>query len=244
MTVKNNNETNGIVNTLQVNNSNYTQLEFSPTISNLIKALVKAQQEMGAAKKESKNPYFNSSYADLNSIRETALPVLNKNGIAVLQPTVVINGKNYVRTILVHESGEYVYGLTEIKVQKQNDPQAEGSGISYARRYGLQAIITMAATDDDGEAAVGRDLGRSETKSEMNSDIVTNETNKLNDPQASTKTSFKRPSFVKSTQKVKAVNSNSTTNYELTTVKSSNELNTYNSDYKFDTEKNTNEWGI
>jgi hypothetical protein len=223
MTIKNN-ETNDLVNSLKTESvHNNTQLEFSPTISNLVKALVKAQQEMGVAKKESKNPYFNSSYADLNSIRETALPVLNKHGIVVLQPTVVINGKNYVRTVLVHESGEYVYGLTEIKVQKQNDPQAEGSGISYARRYGLQAIITMAATDDDGEAAVGRDLGRSETKSEMKTDVTVNEINKTNDPQTSTKSSFKRPSFVKSVQKVKAVNSNSTSNSESNTTQVSNE---------------------
>jgi hypothetical protein len=224
MVVKNNNETNGIVSVWQTENvHNTAQLEFSPTISNLVKALVKAQQEMGVAKKDSKNPYFNSSYADLNSIRETALPVLNKHGIAVLQPTVVINGKNYVRTILVHESGEYVYSLTEIKVQKQNDPQAEGSGISYARRYGLQAIITMAATDDDGEAAVGRDLGRSETKSEMKTDVTVNEINKTNDPQTSTKSSFKRPSFVKSTQKVKTVNNNSISSSETTKEQSSNE---------------------
>jgi hypothetical protein len=224
MVVKNNNETNGIVSVWQTENvHNTAQLEFSLTISNLVKALVKAQQEMGVAKKDSKNPYFNSSYADLNSIRETALPVLNKHGIAVLQPTVVINGKNYVRTILVHESGEYVYSLTEIKVQKQNDPQAEGSGISYARRYGLQAIITMAATDDDGEAAVGRDLGRSETKSEMKTDVTVNEINKTNDPQTSTKSSFKRPSFVKSTQKVKTVNNNSISSSETTKEQSSNE---------------------
>lgn len=224
MVVKNTNETNGVVSVWQTENvHNTAQLEFSLTISNLVKALVKAQQEMGVAKKDSKNPYFNSSYADLNSIRETALPVLNKHGIAVLQPTVVINGKNYVRTILVHESGEYVYSLTEIKVQKQNDPQAEGSGISYARRYGLQAIITMAATDDDGEAAVGRDLGRSETKSEMKTDVTVNEINKTNDPQTSTKSSFKRPSFVKSTQKVKTVNNNSISSSETTKEQSSNE---------------------
>jgi len=231
MTVKNN-ETNGVVSIWEVNNSNHSQLEFSPTISNLVKALVKAQQEMGVAKKESKNPYFNSSYADLNSIRETALPVLNKHGIVVLQPTVVINGKNYVRTILVHESGEYVYSLTEIKVQKQNDPQAEGSGISYARRYGLQAIITMAAADDDGEAAVGRDLGRSEIKSEMNSnsDVSTNDVN--NDPQTSTKTSFRRPSFVKSNKKVKEVNNDFT-------VTNDSVFNSESSSVKF-----SDEWGI
>lgn len=128
----------------------------SETITKIAGALVKAQSEMGNATKGSSNPFFKSSYADLNAIREAVLPALNKNGIVALQPTIVFDGKNYVETILVHESGEYLSSLTEIKVGKQNDPQAEGSGISYARRYGLQSFVNMGAKDDDGEAATTR----------------------------------------------------------------------------------------
>ena len=118
--------------------------------------MVKAQSEMGNAVKDSKNPFFKSSYADLNSIREASLPVLNKHGISVLQPTSVIDGRLYVETLLLHESGEYLSGLYEVVVGKQNDPQALGSAISYSRRYSLQSMINIGAEDNDAESATDR----------------------------------------------------------------------------------------
>ena len=116
-------------------------------------ALLKAQKEMGTALKDSKNPFFKSNYADLNSIREACMPALNNNGIVVLQPIVNIDGKNFVKTLLLHESGESIEGITEIVYSKQNDAQAQGSGITYARRYGLQSLVNVGAEDDDGNAA-------------------------------------------------------------------------------------------
>jgi hypothetical protein len=43
--------------------------------------------------------------------------------------------------------------LTEIIYSKQNDAQAQGSGITYARRYGLQSLVNVGAEDDDGNKA-------------------------------------------------------------------------------------------
>lgn len=117
------------------------------------KAFIEAQKEMGNATKDSKNPFFKSKYADLNSVREACLPALNAHGIAVLQPIVQVDGKNFVKTLLLHESGESMEGLTEILFAKQNDPQAQGSGITYARRYGLQSLVNIGAEDDDGNKA-------------------------------------------------------------------------------------------
>lgn len=128
----------------------------SESIKNISAALVKAQGEMGSAIKDAKNPFFKSNYADLNAIREATIPVLNKHGITVLQPTTVVDGKSYIETTLLHESGEFLTSLTEVVVAKQNDPQAAGSGQSYARRYGLQAFLCVGAEDDDGEKAMGR----------------------------------------------------------------------------------------
>jgi hypothetical protein len=119
----------------------------------IAKALVAAQKEMGNAIKDSKNPFFKSSYADLNSVREACLPALNAQGIVVLQPICQFEGKNYVKTILMHESGELVESLTEIIFSKQNDAQSQGSGITYARRYGLQSLVCIGAEDDDGNKA-------------------------------------------------------------------------------------------
>jgi hypothetical protein len=117
-------------------------------------ALLKAQSEMSNPKKGATNPFFKSKYADLNAIREAVIPILNTNGISVLQPIVHVDGKNFVKTILLHESGELMESLTEIIYNKQNDAQAQGSGISYARRYSLQSFVCVGADDDDGQKAV------------------------------------------------------------------------------------------
>jgi len=117
-------------------------------------ALLKAQSEMSNPKKGATNPFFKSKYADLNAIREAVIPILNANGISVLQPIVHFENKNFVKTILLHESGELMESLTEIIYNKQNDAQAQGSGISYARRYSLQSFVCVGADDDDGQKAV------------------------------------------------------------------------------------------
>ena len=117
-------------------------------------ALVKAQLEMVAPKKGSVNPFFKNKYADLNDVLSAVVPALNNNGIVLLQPLVNIDGKNYVKTVLMHESGETFESLAEIFCNKQNDAQAYGSGISYARRYSLSSICGIGSADDDGQKAV------------------------------------------------------------------------------------------
>lgn len=133
----------------------------SDNLASLAKALVAAQKNMGAALKDSKNPFFKSKYADLNAIIDASIPALNEQGIAVLQsPGVVMDGVggsvSVINTILLHESGEFISGESKVVAAKINDPQAEGSATTYARRYGLQAMVTLKAEDDDGEAAMGR----------------------------------------------------------------------------------------
>lgn len=128
----------------------------SDSLANIAPAIVKAQSKMGNAVKDSKNPFFKSSYADLNAIREAVLPAFNEEGISVLQPTVTFEGKKYVQTLLLHASGEFLSSLTEILSVKETDAQAQGSGISYARRYGLQSLANVGAEDDDGNSASGK----------------------------------------------------------------------------------------
>lgn len=134
----------------------------SESIGKIASALVKAQSQMGNAVKDSKNPFFKSTFADLNSIREATLPALNANGISVLQPTTVIDEKSYVETTLIHESGEFLSSLFEVVVAKQNDPQAFGSAVSYARRYSLQSFLNVGSVDDDAEGATNRNAQSSQ----------------------------------------------------------------------------------
>jgi len=120
--------------------------------NNFAKAFIKAQAEMVNASKDSTNPHFKSKYADLTAVRDACVPFLNKHGIAVLQPVVQLENKQYIKTTLLHESGEEYSCLTEI-MHAQNTAQAHGSGITYARRYGLQSLVCIGAEDDDGEKA-------------------------------------------------------------------------------------------
>lgn len=123
-------------------------------MENLAKALVKAQLEMITPKKGSVNPFFKNKYADLNDVLAAVVPALNNNGIVLLQPLINIDGKNFVKTVLMHESGEMFESLAEIFCKNINDAQAYGSGVTYARRYSLSSICGIGSEDDDAQKAV------------------------------------------------------------------------------------------
>ena len=116
-------------------------------------ALAKAQAEMGKALKDSVNPAFRSKYADLGSVMDACLPALNKHGIAVIQPITSDDFGKFVKTVLIHESGEQLECSVPLIVGK-NDMQGLGSAITYGRRYGLMSMAGIAPEDDDGNAAV------------------------------------------------------------------------------------------
>jgi len=123
-------------------------------MKNIAIALVKAQLEMTTPKKGSVNPFFKNKYADLNDVLSAVVPALNNNGIVLLQPLVFIEGKNFVKTVLMHESGETFESYAEIFCKNQNDAQAYGSGVTYARRYALSSICGIGSEDDDAQKAV------------------------------------------------------------------------------------------
>lgn len=132
-------------------------MKTSQTITNLSKALLKAQAAMGGAVKGAKNSFFKSNYSDYNSVLEVVKEPLNENGILVLQPTVVREGKTLVETTLIHaESGEFISGEMEVITAKQNDPQSYGAAITYMRRYSLQSMLSIPSEDSDAEGAMNR----------------------------------------------------------------------------------------
>jgi len=119
-------------------------------MSDAIKALVKAQKEMGPALKSSVNPHLRSKYADLGAVMEACFDALNNNGFAVMQPGGSDEHGTYVETVFAHESGEMFRSRCYLVIGKQ-DMQGVGSAWTYARRYGLMAMAGIAPEDDDGE---------------------------------------------------------------------------------------------
>lgn len=126
----------------------------SESIIELSKALVKFNGEISKIEKDSANPHFKNRYASLDRIVEEIRPILQKNGLSVLQIPSGDGEKVTISTILLHESGEWLQSdpLTLVPVKK--DPQGIGSATTYGRRYQLSSFLSLnTGEDDDGNAA-------------------------------------------------------------------------------------------
>jgi len=146
-----------VVTGISAGESECAMIEHSDQISNLAASLLKAQKAIGVALKNAKNPYYKSKYADLKTVIDAVKEPLNANGITFLQAVDMNSeGIGVVDTILLHESGQFMSARTPIYCLKENDPQALGKGISYSKRYALQALLGLPTEDDDAEAAIGQ----------------------------------------------------------------------------------------
>ncbi len=126
-------------------------MEKSSSISNIAKALDTFHTHINSIPKNATNPFFNSAYCPLPTILKAIKEPLHKSGLSFTQfPT----GTNGLVTMLMHgESGEYMQSDYFMNPTK-NDPQAQGSVISYMRRYALAAVLGLNLDgDDDANAA-------------------------------------------------------------------------------------------
>lgn len=129
------------------------EMEHSQSLASFAGAMAKAQGAMRNASKDKVNPHFKSKYADLASVLDACREALATNGIAVLQPVTTCADGVRVTTMLLHSSGEWMKCHCVMPVA-QRTPQGIGSAITYGRRYGLAAMVGVAADeDDDGNAA-------------------------------------------------------------------------------------------
>lgn len=132
----------------------------SETIGKLAEALAKAQKEMKGAVKDSSNPFYKSSYANLESVVDACKEALSKNGLSYSQTFDFHDGVDFLETVLMHSSGEWISGKQRM-LSKDMTAQGMGSAASYNRRYGLAAICGVVQTDDDGNEASGRPVQQS-----------------------------------------------------------------------------------
>jgi hypothetical protein len=126
----------------------------SEQINELVGALAKAQGEIMPAIKDSKNPFFKSSYADLSSVWNACKEPLSKNGLAVMQTMDHKENQLMLITTLAHASGQWVRSFLPVVTEK-NNAQGIGAAITYMRRYALSAMVGITCDeDDDGNASV------------------------------------------------------------------------------------------
>lgn len=127
----------------------------SPEITELAEAMIQVQQTLSPALKDAENTFTNSRYATLHSVMETCRSALLAHGVWLTQyPVAVEAGQLGLVTKLVHaESGQWQASLLKMPLPK-SDPQGYGSAMTYARRYGLSALVGIVTeSDDDGEMA-------------------------------------------------------------------------------------------
>lgn len=123
----------------------------SESVKELGKALLEFHKEVGKVAKDSANPFFKSKYASLTNIQQAVKEPLEKAGLVYAQ---FPDGAHGLTTIIIHsESGEWIEATSEMTPTK-NDPQGQGSAITYQRRYALASALGLTVDeDDDGNAA-------------------------------------------------------------------------------------------
>lgn len=134
-------------------------MKTSASIAKIAAALSKAQAQMTGAKKAADNPFFKSTYADLSQVIQAISQPFADNELSFVQAPGFSESRIVVITRIMHSSGEWIECDTELPPTK-NDAQGYGSAITYAKRYGLQAMAGVPSVDDDGNAAVQQKASR------------------------------------------------------------------------------------
>lgn len=126
-------------------------MQKSESIKSLSGALLVFDSEVGRIGKSSTNPFFKNKYAPLPEILAAIKEPLLIAGLTVKQ---FPEGDHGMTTIIMHaESGEWISTTYTMKPAK-DDPQGEGSRITYQRRYALGACLGLNIDiDDDGNKA-------------------------------------------------------------------------------------------
>lgn len=126
----------------------------------LAAALAKAQASFPVIKRDKQvtvksertGKSYSFKYAPLDAILDATRKPLADNGLAITQ---LLDGPDLV-TMLLHSSGGSLTG--RMPLPNNGTVQDLGSAITYLRRYSIQALLGIAAEeDDDGNRASGND---------------------------------------------------------------------------------------
>ena len=140
---------------VQVNEVVIENSSIGGDIGALAEALSKCQGEFTSVKKGASGHGYN--YADLQSVLESAYPITSKHGISIIQLNVSKMLGNTplvgVKTVICHTNGGYMSGevyMPTVKTKMNSLVQMAGVSITYLRRYGIQSVLGLSTTDNDG----------------------------------------------------------------------------------------------
>ena len=138
-------------------------LRFSTEVAEVFSAYIAAQGEVQnvvtdarADVRSRSGASYGYAYATLAAILEQTRPVLHSHGLALVQGAdTATPGVVTIDTRLIHVSGQWMENSVTLHVDRTADAQSIGSAMSYARRYSVTALLSLATAedDDDGVAA-------------------------------------------------------------------------------------------
>jgi hypothetical protein len=105
------------------------------------------------------------SYSSLDSIMEKIGPLLEEHRLVwTTKPSFAAEGPTLRYALMHADTGEAEAGEMLLMLSKE-DPQGQGSAITYARRYALVAVLNLVADDDDDAGSVSGGSARAGTGS-------------------------------------------------------------------------------
>lgn len=135
----------------------------SDKVDDLFKALDAFHNKSPLVKATKENPFHKNKYADYNAVVSSTRGDLQEQGLRVKQVLGNLEGKLAVTTRLIHiTSMQYIEDTAPV-AHKEFDPQSQGSGVTYMKRYAYVAMLDLLVdADDDGN--LGAELGKSAEK--------------------------------------------------------------------------------
>src|SRR5882724_4242228 len=134
----------------------------APQTKGLYAALLDVQKNAPALVKDAANPHFRNKFVSLDNLLAQVRPLLSEQGIVLTQrPTVISNGDGLVpalKTTLLHAASGEELSDTMLLLLAKDDPQGQGSALSYARRYALMSMLALAGEDDDDGQQASRNF--------------------------------------------------------------------------------------
>lgn len=138
-------------------------MQKSEHINELAEALAKAQGQFICPERNrtvkvrtKAGGEYTFTYATLDAIMGMVRAPLTENGLAITHELECAEGGWLCVTRLIHASGQFISCPVPILVDNDANAQGWGSAITYAKRYGLCALLAITADeDDDGNGACG-----------------------------------------------------------------------------------------
>lgn len=139
----------------QIGNSD-VQFYSSDNTTELYKALAGFHKHFTTVEKNESNPFHESTYASLSQILNVIRPILNDQGLILMQMPVNGTKENSIciKTRLIHvETGQFIESNSISLIPPKLEAQGYGSLMTYLKRYQITSLLGLSFSEDDTDGS-------------------------------------------------------------------------------------------